>query len=412
MMTTFIHSILLGKKPSDVSVPLGKKHIFSRLSYAFLLLLFFSINGNAQVKYDTANWRFANPKQFGFSVSDLDFVDNNNVIAVGDNGGIAKSKDGGANWTYGVFSFINARGLQFRPAFTDVHYITSNIAYAVGSGSVGQTGSPFIGGIMIRTTDGGATWSQVNNPLSTNLKNIHTCWFLNKDTGYVAGQWNTMDSIPKVYFTRNGGATWDSLATPAISGTTKLGFINNVTYPSINENITAKAKEIQRIIFLNDSVGYISGTAGSTIFPSLGIPNITNTTTCAFTGTQTSSSHSASLLWKFDKGTLYDYSISKERLGYTGYPAAPLNCTSKFLTVSQTVQQFRALNIINDSLIVMVSFVNNVVVSVRTGKNDSTQNINRPGIYEKGRFEILNTGPSGPPPGLPRDTGCAGITHN
>jgi photosystem II stability/assembly factor-like uncharacterized protein len=50
---------------------------------------------------------------------------------------------------------------------------------------------------MIKTTDGGATWSQVNNPLNANLKNINTCWFLNKDTGYVAGQWNTRILFPR-----------------------------------------------------------------------------------------------------------------------------------------------------------------------------------------------------------------------
>ena len=400
-MKIFIHSILFGKKPRDVKGVLpGKKYIFSRLCLAFLLLLFFSINGNSQVRYDTANWRFSNPKQFGFTVLDVDFFDNTNVIAVGQDGGIARSVDGGANWSYGVFTFINARGLWFKPTFTDVHYITSNIAYAVGSGITGSASSPFIGGVMIKTTDGGATWSQVNNPLNANLKNINTCWFLNKDTGYVAGQWNTPDSIPKVYYTRNGGATWDSLVTPSVSGTTKLGFINNATYPGIDYPIDGKAKEIWRIVFLNSSVGYVSG-GGSPLFPTLPIPNITNTTTCAFAGTQTTGSHNASLLWKFDNGTLYDYSISKERLGYTGYPAAPLNCSSKFGTVTATTQQYRALSIINDSLIVMMSFNNNIVIRVRTGKNDSTQNINRPGVYEKGRYEILNTGNAGPPPGYP-----------
>jgi hypothetical protein len=69
------------------------------------------------------------------------------VIAVGQDGGIARSVDGGANWSYGVFTFINARGLWFKPTFTDVHYITSNIAYAVGSGITGSASSPFIGGL-------------------------------------------------------------------------------------------------------------------------------------------------------------------------------------------------------------------------------------------------------------------------
>lgn len=361
---------------------------FRHMRYFLIMLFFLPAFSMGQGSYNTTNWKFSNPKQFGFTVLDVDYFDNNNVIAVGSDGGIAKSTDGGANWTYGPFTYTNPLGLVTKSSFIDVHYVTATIAYAVGDR-----------GCMAKTIDGGVSWTFVTTPLFINSKNINACWFLDANKGYIGGQWNTPDSIPKLYFTNNGGATWDSIAAPASNGTTKVGFINNATYPSINFPITAKVKEIQRIEFGNNNIGYICG-GGASDFPSLGIPNITNATTCALAGVQTTGSHNASLLWKFENGTLTDYSISKERLGYTGFPAT-LNCTSKFGTVSQTVQQFRALNIINDSLIVMMSFNNNVVVRIRTGKNDSTQNINRPGVYEKGKFEILNTGPAGPPPGYP-----------
>jgi len=366
------------------------KNCLGKLHYYLLIILFsFSSMLALGQGYDTTKWKFSNPKQFGFTLQDVDFFDNNNVIAVGSDGGIARSRDGGSNWTYGPFTFVNpANGFLTKPSFSDVHFVTSTIAYAVGNL-----------GCMAKTTDGGLTWTLINTPLSSNARNINAVWFTSPTTGYIGGQWNTPDSIPKLYVTNNGGATWDSMAAPVSNGTTKVGFINNVTYPSIDFPITAKAKEIQRIEFINNNIGYISG-GGASNFPGLGIPNITSSTTCAFTGQQTTGSHNASLLWKFDNGTLTDFSISKERLGYTGFPAT-INCTSKFGTVSQTVQQFRALNIINDSLIVMMSFNNNVVVRVRTGKNDSTLNVNRPGVYEKGKFEILNTGPAGPPPGYP-----------
>lgn len=366
------------------------KNCLGKLHYYLLIILFsFSSMLIMGQGYDTTKWKFSNPKQFGFTLQDVDFFDNNNVIAVGSDGGIALSRDGGSNWTYGPFTFVNpASGFLTKPSFSDVHFVTSTIAYAVGNL-----------GCMAKTTDGGLTWTLINTPLSGNARNINAVWFTSPTTGYIGGQWNTPDSIPKLYVTNNGGVTWDSLAAPASNGTTKVGFINNATYPSIDFPITAKAKEIQRIEFINNNIGYISG-GGASNFPGLGIPNITSTTTCAFTGQQTTGSHNASLLWKFDNGTLTDYSISKERLGYTGFPAT-INCTSKFASVTQTVQQFRALNIINDSLIVMMSFNNNVVVRVRTGKNDSTLNVNRPGVYEKGKFEILNTGPGGPPPGYP-----------
>ncbi|TMI65632.1 MAG: T9SS type B sorting domain-containing protein [Bacteroidetes bacterium] len=366
---------------------LGKLH-YSLLS---IVLLFSSVLLHAQTSnYNTTTWRFSNPTPMGATFTDLDYFDNNTALATSSDGCIAKTTNGGTNWTYGAFTFTTPAGLVIKPVFNDVHFVTSTVAYAVGTP-----------GCMVKTTDGGTTWSFVNTPLYANSKSINAVWFIDANKGYIGGQWNTLDSIPKLYVTNNGGATWDSLAAPGISGTTKVGFVNNATYPGIDYPVDAKAKEIFRITFLNNSIGYISGGGNSTIFPTLPIPNITSTATCAFTGTQTTGSTNASLLWKFDNGTLIDYSISKERLGYTGYPALPLNCTSKFGTVNQTVQQYRALNIINDSLIVMMSFNNNIVIRVRTGKNDSTQNINRPGVYEKGRYEVLNTGPSGPPPGYP-----------
>jgi gliding motility-associated-like protein len=359
--------------------------------FSFLILMLCCASvAIGQGSYNTTTWKFSNPKQFGFTVFDVDFFDNNNVIAVGADGGIAKSTDGGANWTYGGFTYVNNVGLTTKATFYDVHYITANIAYAVGTG-----------GCVAKTTDGGTTWSLVNNPLFANNRIINTCWFIDQNKGYIAGQWNTADSIPKVYVTNNGGATWDSLATPAINGTTKVGFVNNATYPATDFPITGKAKEIYRIQFSSNNIGYVTG-GGSSLFPNLGIPNITSTTTCAFTSTQTTGSHNASLLWKFDNGTLVDYSLSKERLGYLGYnPTVALNCTSKFGTVNQSVQLYRAFNIINDSMVVLMSSNNNVVVRVRTGRNDSTPNINKPGFFEKGKFEVLNTGPSGAPAGYP-----------
>jgi hypothetical protein len=44
--------------------------------------------------------------------------------------------------------------------------------------------------------------------------------FINKDTGYIGGaaintsNTTSINDAPKVYFTKNGGATWDSLVSP------------------------------------------------------------------------------------------------------------------------------------------------------------------------------------------------------
>jgi hypothetical protein len=111
-----------------------KKTCIGKLHYCILLVILFSASKLwGQGSLDTANWRYSNPKQFGFTVLDLDFYDNNNAIAVGQAGGIAYTKNGGTKWTYGAFTFINAAGMRVRPnSFQDVHFVTANVALCSG----------------------------------------------------------------------------------------------------------------------------------------------------------------------------------------------------------------------------------------------------------------------------------------
>lgn len=367
--------------------------------YLFLILLSFSstISFAQTSKFNTTDWKFSNPQQFGFTVLDVDFFDNSNAIAVGSDGGIAKTTDGGLNWTYGVFTFTNpVTGFITKGNFNDVHFVTATIAYAVSTN-----------GLMIKTTDGGTSWSKVNTPLTPTNKSINAVWFLNENKGYIGGDVNdNLDSIPRLYVTLNGGATWDSIAPPPVNGVSRVGYINNPSIPSVLRPVDAKLKSIFRIEFINDSTGYVCGSNsyGVTLFPNVSL-RATSATVCApLTTFLTSGSMAAGLLWKFKSGALTDYSISKERIGYTGINTNTINCTSTFATVTPVTQQYRAMNIINDSTVVMMSFNNNTVVKVKTGKNDSTANVNAPGVFEKGKYEVLNfpfpptQGPNAGPP--------------
>ncbi len=358
------------------------KHCNGKFKY-YLFLILFSFSSTisfAQTsKFNTTDWKFSNPQQFGFTVLDVDFFDNNTAIAVGSDGGIGRTTDGGSNWTYGVFTYINPAGFTAKANFIDVHFITSTIAYAVGSL-----------GVMAKTTDAGITWSLVNTPLYANAKNINTCWFIDANKGYIGGAYNnTSDSLPKLYVTNNGGSTWDSIAAPAVNGVTRVGYINNVNIPSVLWPVDAKLKEIYRIEFTSTGVGYICG-QGSPLFPSVSLRAVSTTVCTPGTSFLTTGAHTAALLWKFQNGVLTDYSISKERIGYSGINTNTVNCTTGFGNLSPAAQTYRAMNIINDSLVVMMSFNNNTVVRVRTGTNDFTGNLNNSNALEKGKYEVLN----------------------
>jgi gliding motility-associated-like protein len=340
--------------------------------------------------FDTANWRYSNPKRFGFTVFDLDFFDNNKGIAAGANGGIAFTNNGGANWAFGSFTFMSPAGIRTASVFNDVHFITSGVAYAVGSN-----------GGMVKTIDGGITWNFVTTPLFANSRNINALWFVDANKGYIGGQWNTADSIPKLYITLNGGATWDSINAPP-GGKTRVGYINNPNLPSQIWDVTAKGKEIHRIEFTSPDNGYIIG-SGQTHFPP--IP-AANATTCLPTGgTTTTSANNAALVWKFSNGVLTDFSLSKERLGYSGINTNTITCTSQFnaAQITPVVQTYKAMSIINDTLLVIMSLNNNTVLRIHTGSNDNTVNL-ATGLSERGRYQIMSfTNPptQGPQAGPP-----------
>lgn len=357
---------------------------------AAMFVLFVGASAHAQ-GYNTTNWRFSNPKQFGFTVLDVDYFDNNNVIAVGSDGGIAKSTDGGRNWTYGIFTFLGPTGFLLKTTFNDVHYVSANVAYAVGNN-----------GCMAKTIDGGATWTFVNNPLFANQRIINACYFLDDNKGYIGGQFNTLDSLPKLYVTNNGGSSWDSIAAPPINGVTRCGYINNPNVPSVLLPVSAKAKEIHRIEFLPNGIGYICG-SGSPLFPRVSV-NANSTTCLPSTGNLTTGAHTASLLWKLEQGVLTDYSLSKERIGYTGINTNTVTCTTGYANLTPAAQTYKAMSIIDDTTVVLMSFNNNTVVKVTTGPNSKTPNVNNSGALENGRYTVLNFpfpptgGPNAGPP--------------
>ena len=330
----------------------------------------------AQGIYNTKDWRFSNPLPLGFTVLDVDYLDDNIAIAVGENGGIARTTDGGRTWTYGIFTYTTTAAQRTKASFQDVHVVSSNAMYAVGTG-----------GMMAKSTDGGATWSFVSTPLYANARTINAVWFVDANTGYIGGQWNTSDSIPKLYRTTNGGTSWDSLNAP-IGGKTRVGYINNPNRAPLIWDVTAKGKEIQRIEFTSPTTGYIIG-SGQSHFPP--IPAVSSTTCLPLTTTTSTSANNAALVWKFSNGVLTDYSLSKERLGYSGIVTNNVLCNTQYnaAQVAPVVQTYKALNIINDSLIVIMSFNNNCVVRIHTGRNDVTNNLIN-NLSEPGRYQIMN----------------------
>lgn len=117
-------------------------------------------------------------------VEDLDYASSSVLYAVGGDEKIAKSTDGGANWSV-IFTGI------FQSPFMGVDFYNPN--YGVVGGEDGK---------VMTTTDGGTTWfDTVAGPYSHLFHAVHV---FNTDSTYVAG---TPEGIFK---TTDGGSAWIS----------------------------------------------------------------------------------------------------------------------------------------------------------------------------------------------------------
>jgi len=166
------------------------------------------------------------------------FTDEKTGWAVGNEGAIIKTEDGGNNWIYKSGRLYS------------VFFINSNIGWAVGNGFIIKTidgGKTWItqkspvkddffsicfidsnngwitgaGGILLKTIDGGSTWIVQKIPNYGWLKSIY---FVDSNNGWIVGSRGT------ILQTTNGGKTWDVLA-----GDLPLNYLFDVYF--LDENI-------------------------------------------------------------------------------------------------------------------------------------------------------------------------------
>jgi photosystem II stability/assembly factor-like uncharacterized protein len=153
-------------------------------------------------------------------------LDYNTVIAVGANGYIIKTNDGGSNW-YPVSS--NTSNDLYK-----ISFVNKTTGYAIGCK-----------GTILETTDEGQSWSNIG--ISTNL-NFFSISFINKDTGLVAGGEGDLycpyGNKGILIRTTNGGTNWlvDSTYDKTV---TSVCFIDKDTgYIALNNTTSLLQKTI------------------------------------------------------------------------------------------------------------------------------------------------------------------------
>lgn len=198
---------------------------------------------SAGVAEGHSGWYWGNPLPQGRSLLDIAFSSGGRGYAVGDFGTILRTDDGGATWsglstgltvdlrhvrTISPDSFVVGGGCALRRSdnggqsfrrlpwtASDLRCTSSIAAIFFASSDVGYL--MLDNGNVLRTTDGGATWSRRTAVPLTRAVNPSSdarpsdLFFIDENTGMAA------IGIGVVYRTKDGGATWTPVANPPAS---------------------------------------------------------------------------------------------------------------------------------------------------------------------------------------------------
>jgi photosystem II stability/assembly factor-like uncharacterized protein len=121
-------------------------------------------------------------------LNDIHFVDTLTGWAVGDNGTIVATVDGGETWT------TQTSGTTER--LMSVYFLSDTLGWIAG----GQSASS---NVLLMTEDGGSNWTPVAHDIPNEETFLRAIQFYDADHGF------TITSPHNIYYTSNGGTNWE-----------------------------------------------------------------------------------------------------------------------------------------------------------------------------------------------------------
>jgi photosystem II stability/assembly factor-like uncharacterized protein len=156
-----------------------------------------------------------------FWINAIDFVDQNLGWVAGYDYGVGthesnlfKTTDGGGTWT-AIQTNLESQGFTQAGGFEEMHWIDANKGFLTGTSSTPH---------LIRTLDGGNTWSRVPMPSHIYSPYIWDIQFRNNTEGWIIGGYGYCLK------STDGGASWNKLN----FATVMHGFVS-VTFPGPNK---------------------------------------------------------------------------------------------------------------------------------------------------------------------------------
>jgi photosystem II stability/assembly factor-like uncharacterized protein len=262
-----------------------KKSSFSLISISLSLLL-------TNYSFAQSSGWFEQQSGTNEILTACSFIDEHLGVAVGFNGKILRTADGGENWIS-----VESNTSEF---LYDVQMVSYVVGWAVGNyGTIRKTTdsglhwfsqvSPSqesflscffnnelegwligVNGVILKTTNGGTDWDIVNIGINNHL---HDIIFTSNDTGWIAGSSILLQTV-------NRGQTWNNIYQAAFD---KIFFINNiigwgiVQGPIFDTSILkttnsgfdwvsqlyAGSTKYRAIFFVNDEKGWTVGENGT-----------------------------------------------------------------------------------------------------------------------------------------------------
>jgi len=152
----------------------------------------------------------------GGNINSIHFVNADTGFAVGAQGLIIKTTNGGKSW-----QTLNSNTSK---SLNDIYFLNDTLGFVVG----GQSGQY---GIILKTTNAGITWTSYT--LGT-THTLHAVYFTNTTTGYAVGGNSVQNYI--IMKTTNGGNTWTTIKTGSNSILRDIVFINETTGYAVGYN--------------------------------------------------------------------------------------------------------------------------------------------------------------------------------
>ena len=172
-------------------------------------------------------WELQNPKPHGLTLNAVVLPSQDCVIAVGDNGVVQRSTDGGATWDIEYLGTENLTAVSFIDSLTGWISSFSETYYVTTDGGKTWTAhkllkydmiydihfeNPQLGwactfqGALMRTRDGGESWDMVKWADTRSILKLN---FLNADTGWAITSPNmVLGGNPQIFKTTDAGSTW------------------------------------------------------------------------------------------------------------------------------------------------------------------------------------------------------------